>query len=307
MRMSRVYSGKEKVLKFEGAFHGNHDYASVSVFPKERAHYPVGKANYNGVPTNVPENMLIAPYNDLEAVEAIVAEHLDDLAAMIVEPIQRIVFPQPGFLQGLREICDKYGIILIFDEVVTGFRLALGGAQEYFGVTPDLATYAKIISGGGAMGCVAGKAEIIEMANARNKGKANYAYVSGTLHGNPMGAAVGLAVISELEKPGFYSSLHARGDDLITRLQSVLYRHEIPAIVAGGGSLWQILFLESPPVNALDLVNSNKDAMRRLDKELLRRGIYVLPGVRRFVCDANTEEDFELTVAALHEACEVVA
>jgi glutamate-1-semialdehyde 2,1-aminomutase len=295
LRLARLYAGRDKILKFAGGFHGNHDYSLV------------GGVNAGGVPALLSEAVLVAPYNDLTATEQIVAEHAADLAAIIVEPVQRIIFPQPGFLQGLRAICDRHDILLVFDEVVTGFRLALGGAQEYFGVVPDLACYGKVVGGGAPQGCVAGRAEIIEPANAKKKGQPGYAYCSGTLHGNPVATAAGLATIGELEKPGFYESLHARSDDLLKRLQAVLDRHGLPAIAAGAGSLWQLLFLKSEPANQRDMVNSDQDAMRRLDLELLRRGIYVLPGVRRFVCAANTEEDFEQTVAALDEACRLVA
>lgn len=307
MRLARACTGRNKILKFEGAFHGNHDYAFVSVFPSRPAQYPIGSVNSAGVPAEVPGSVLVAPYNDLAVVEQIVAEHGADVAAIIVEPVQRNIFPQPGFLPGLRSICNRYGVLLIFDEVVTGFRLALGGAQEFFEVVPDLACYGKIVGGGGPLGCVAGRAEIIEAANPRKKGQPGYAYCSGTMHGNPVAAAAGLATIRELERPGFYASLHARSDDLLNRLQSVLDRYGLPAMAAGAASFWQFLFLESEPINHLDIVNSDRDAMRRLDLELLRRGIYVLPGVRRFVHAANTEDDFEQTTVALEEACRLMA
>ncbi len=247
LRMARAFTGKDKILKFEGAYHGNHDYASVSLFPSAAANYPHASADTGGVPEALPPTVLVAPYNDLEAVERIVQAHKDELAAIIVEPVQRIIFPRPGFLQGLREICDRYGLLLIFDEVVTGFRLALGGGQEYYGVTPDLASYGKIVGGGGPLGCVAGRAEIIERANPKHKGQADYAYINGTLHGNPVAAAAGLATIGELEKPGFYAALHAKSARFTAALQDVLDRHGLPAIAAGRASFWQLLFLTEEP------------------------------------------------------------
>jgi glutamate-1-semialdehyde 2,1-aminomutase len=293
-------------LKFEGAFHGNHDYSLVSTFPKEQANYPVGSIDSAGVPAAVPESVLIAPYNDLATLEQIVLQHKADLAAIIVEPVQRIIFPHPEFLPGLRKICSQNDMVLIFDEVVTGFRLALGGAQEYFGVTPDLACYGKIMGGGAPLGCVAGKAEIIEAASPRKKGQPGYAYCSGTMHGNPVPAAAGLATIRELETPGFYEALHAKSKTFLGRLQRVLDQNGLPAIAAGAASFWQVLFLTSEPANQMDILASDRNAMRKLDLELLRRGIYVLPGVRRFVSSANTEDDFEMTVAALDEACRAI-
>jgi glutamate-1-semialdehyde 2,1-aminomutase len=303
MRMARATTGRPKVLKFEGGYHGNHDYSIVSIFPGEPAQYPIGKPSFSGVPNTLPDTMLVAPYNDLAMVEQIVAEHGIDLAAIIVEPVQRIIFPQPGFLPGLRDICDRHGIVLIFDEVVTGFRLAMGGAQEFFGVKPDLASYGKIVGGGGPLSCVAGRADLIENASPRQKGQPDYTWVNGTLHANPIAAAAGLATIKQLEEPDFYPTLHSRSTDLLKMLQSVLDQHDVPAIAAGQGSFWQLLFMESEPANAMDVINSDRAAMRALDIELLRRGIYVLPAGRRFVSAVNTGQDFEQTAVALDEAC----
>ena len=304
MRIARTTTGRSKVLKFEGAYHGNHDYSMVSIFPKKPAQYPYGQPSFHGVPDALPDTMLVAPFNDLGAVEQIVAEHQADLAAIIVEPVQRIIFPQPGFLQGLRKICDRHHIVLIFDEVVTGFRLALGGAQEYFGVTPDLATYGKIVGGGGPISCVAGKANLIENASPFKKGTSEYAWINGTLHANPLAAAAGLATLAELEKPLFFEKLHALSESLLEKLQRVLAQSGLPARVAGQGSFWQILFMESNPVHAMDIVHSNEKAMRDLDTKLLERGIYIQAGGRRFVSAVHTQEDFEKTALALEEACQ---
>ncbi|MDH3451165.1 MAG: aminotransferase class III-fold pyridoxal phosphate-dependent enzyme, partial [Gammaproteobacteria bacterium] len=170
MRMARAFTGRDRVLKFEGAYHGNHDYASFSQFPTGPANYPLASADSGGIPAPLQNTMLVAPYNDLDVVESVVREHRDELAAIIVEPVQRVIFPAAGFLEGLRRIADDNDVLLIFDEVVTGFRLALGGAQEYFGVRPDLASYGKIVGGGGPLGAVAGRAEIIDLTNPRHKG-----------------------------------------------------------------------------------------------------------------------------------------
>lgn len=302
MRMARAHTAKNKILKFEGAYHGNHDYSTVSVFPKAAANYPAGSVDSGGVPDVLPPTVLVAPYNDLNAVEEIVRANKDDLAAIIVEPVQRIIFPAPGFLQGLREICDTHGVVLIFDEVVTGFRLALGGGQEYFGVTPDLASFGKIVGGGGPLGCVAGKADILELANPKNKGQPHYAYMNGTLHGNPLAAAAGLATLDLLSQPGFYKDLHARSERLTAIVQEVLERRGVPAIAAGRASFWQILFMESEPANQIDILNNDAGTMRKLDMEMLRRGIYVLPGVRRFTAAVNTDADFAATAEALDGA-----
>jgi glutamate-1-semialdehyde 2,1-aminomutase len=177
MRTARAATGRSKVLKFEGGYHGNHDYSAFSVTPSALSNYPQGQPETGGLPANMVDNILVSPYNDLDTARRIVEQNCDDLAAIIVEPVQRVVFPKDDFLPGLRNICDDNDILLIFDEVVTGFRLALGGAQEYFGVLPDLASYGKIVGGGGPLGCVAGKAEYMDLMNPRNRGNANYSYV----------------------------------------------------------------------------------------------------------------------------------
>ena len=303
LRTARAATGRSKILKFEGAYHGNHDYAEFSVTPPAVSNYPQGRPDTGGLPANMIDNVLVAPYNDLEATGRIVREHRQDLAAVIVEPVQRIVFPQEGFLAGLRRLCDENGVLLIFDEVVTGFRLALGGAQEYFGVMPDLASYGKIVGGGGALGCVAGKAALVDLMSPRNRGNADYAHVNGTMHGNPIGAAAALATLDEIEKPSFYSDLHARADDVCRACQQVLDRNRIPAIAAGRASFWQILFMDRPPTNHADILHSDMATARALDLAQLAKGLYVLPNVRRFVSSVHTDQDLEDTVQALDAAC----
>ena len=172
-------------------------------------------ADVGGVPQALQDTMMVAPYNDLETVESILAEHSGEIAAIIAEPVQRIMFPKPGFLQGLRDLADKYGVLLIFDEVVTGFRLSLAGAQGYFGVTPDLASYGKIVGGGGPLGCVGGRADLIDATNPSRKGRPDYAYINGTLHGNPIAAVAALATLNVLRAPGFYDDFHAKADGFV--------------------------------------------------------------------------------------------
>lgn len=306
MRMARAFTGRDRILKFEGAYHGNHDYSNFSVTPSALSNYPVGRPDSGGIPGPVQPTVLVAPYNDLEAVERIVKEHRADLAAIIVEPVQRIIFPLPDFLPGLRRICDENDVLLIFDEVVTGFRLAYGGAQEYFGVIPDLASYGKIVGGGGPLSCVAGRDDIIGLADPHHKGKPDYAYLNGTLHGNPIAAAAGLASLRELRKPGMYDSLHGRAQELCRTFQEVLDRHNLPAIAAGRASLWQILFIGKPPVNHADVMRSDGPSTRALDIACMKEGLYVLPNVRRFVSVVHSDEDFEETVRALDAACRKV-
>jgi glutamate-1-semialdehyde 2,1-aminomutase len=263
MRTARAATGRSKVLKFEGGYHGNHDYSAFSVTPSALSNYPQGQPETGGLPANMVDNILVSPYNDLDTARRIVEQNCDDLAAIIVEPVQRVVFPKDDFLPGLRNICDDNDILLIFDEVVTGFRLALGGAQEYFGVLPDLASYGKIVGGGGPLGCVAGKAEYMDLMNPRNRGNANYSYVNGTLHGNPVAAVAGLATLAELKKPSFYKDLHALADDVSTACQKILDKNRVPAMATGKASFWQILFLDKTPLSHADIMNLREVARAR--------------------------------------------
>lgn len=302
MRLARAYTGRAKILKFEGAFHGNHDYAGVAVAPPEPSPYPRGMPFTAGTPDAVVDTMVIAPYNDLDRLREIALAHADDLAAVIIEPVQRIIEPQPGFLEGVRALCDEIEAVLIFDEVVTGFRLAYGGAQEHFEVRADLAAYGKIVGGGGPVGAVVGRSEILDLAHPEFKGR-DRVYASGTLHGNPLGAAAGLATLALCRRPGFYADLARRTSELAEGISRIFDEHGRPAIVATVGSLWQPLHIEHPPVAYTDLLNADRAADVAFDTELMRNGINLIPGLRRFVSSVHCEEDFERTIAAVDRAC----
>jgi glutamate-1-semialdehyde 2,1-aminomutase len=303
MRMARAATGREKILKFEGAFHGNHDYAGIAVAPVEPSPYPRGMPFTGGTPESVADSVLVAPFNDLERLRVIARKHAAELAAIIVEPVQRIISPRPGFLEGLRELADELGAVLIFDEVVTGFRLAYGGAQEYFGVRADLAAYGKVVGGGGPIAAVVGKSDLIDQADPAGVGTPGYVYASGTLHGNPMAAAASLATLAELRKPGFYSGLATGTADLAAGITGELRKYGRRARVEAIGSLWQVLHIEEPPHCYTDLLASDQASNVAFDLELLRNGVNVIPGLRRFVSSAHTDTDFRQTIEAVAAAC----
>ena len=165
MRLARAFTGREKILKFEGAYHGNHDYAVVSCFPRESGGYPQGVADFSGQPAATTSTMLVSPFNDLETLGSVVAQYKDEIAAIIAEPVQRIIPAKPEFLHGIQNICRDNDIVFILDEVVTGFRLSYAGAQGWYGIKPDLASFGKIVGGGGPMSCVAGRADILDLAD----------------------------------------------------------------------------------------------------------------------------------------------
>jgi len=303
LRLARAVTGRDLIVKFEGGFHGNHDYAGIAVAAPTTADYPTGRPFTAGIPGAVRDTVLVVPYNDLEALDRLVTPVVDRVAAIIAEPVQRIIRPLPGFLAGLRSFCDNHGLLLIFDEVVTGFRLSYQGAQGYFGVTPDLASFGKIIGGGGTLSCVAGRADLIDRTSPRLKGTPRFVYTSGTFHGNPLAAAAGLATLEVLRRPGFYEDLAARTRRLSRRLTQVLAAHERRALVATAGSLWQILHIDQPPQRYADLLAADQAANLELDRALLANGINVIPGLRRFVSMAHSDDHFETTALALDRAC----
>jgi len=303
MRLARAFTGRSKILKFEGAYHGNHDYAIVSTFPQTTGNYPQGVADSSGQPEATVSTMLVSPYNDLDTLRKIVAEHHADIAAIFAEPVQRIIPATPEFLHGIRAICDEYDILFVLDEVVTGFRLGYGGAQQWYDVRPDLSTHGKVVGGGGPLSCVAGRADVISLSDPKLKRQPGYAYFNGTLHGNPVAAAATMAMLDELGKPGVYERMNGFADDLCRETQQVLDRHAIPAIAEHTGSLWQILFMDRTPRNQADILSSDQIAMRKLDSLLMKQGQYVLPGVRRFVSTAHTAEDMEDSMRGLDAAC----
>ena len=303
MRLARAFTKRDLILKFEGAYHGNHDYTLTSTFPKEPGVHAHGEDDTAGRPAGIRSTMLVAPYNDAAAVEHIVKSTRKELAAVIVEPVQRIIPATQEFLTDLRRICDENGILLIFDEVVTGFRIAYGGAQVHYQVTPDLASFGKIIGGSGPLSCVAGRADILNLCDPNRKGEADYVYFNGTLHGNPIASATTLAMLDELSKPAVYKNLNAYADTVCHECQVILDRHKLPAIAEHTGSLWQILFTTKRPRTYADMMSSNAAAARQLDTECVKRGVYTLPGVRRFFSTTHGDRELEDTLRILDNAC----
>ncbi|MCR9254608.1 MAG: aspartate aminotransferase family protein [Alphaproteobacteria bacterium] len=303
MRLARAFTGKDMILKFEGAYHGNHDYALTSTFPKSLGNDPHGQDDTAGRPAGIRQTMCVAPYNDLDTLRRIVLDKKDELAAILVEPVQRIIPAKREFLEGIRKLCDETGVLMILDEVVTGFRLAYGGAQVHYGVTPDLASFGKVIGAGGPLAVVAGRADILDLSDPARKGAPDYVYFNGTLHGSPVAAAATLAMLDTLSEAGTYDRLNAFADEACAACQAVLDRHGLPAIAENTGSLWQILFMKDGPVSQADMMAGDAAAMRKLDSECMKRGIYALPGVRRFFATVHGERELEDTVRILDEAC----
>lgn len=214
LRIARAFTGRNKVLKFEGAWHGMHDYGLWGTVPSQPSQYPHAAPDSVGVPDETGKTVLVTPFNETERAVAMIEKNAGDLAAVIVEPLQRVLLPEPGFLQAIRDVTRKHGIVLIFDEIVTGFRIAWGGAQEKFGVIPDVACYGKSISGGFPLAAIVGNADIMSVLDARSRPKAEVVWATNTLNGNPVCAAAGLAAIEALSQPGVYAHFQRIGSRL---------------------------------------------------------------------------------------------
>lgn len=303
LRLARAHTGRDKILKFEGGYHGHGDYAVVAYAPRVPSDYPVGHADSAGVPRAVVDTVLVAPFNDAEAAREIIECYRHELAAVIVEPYQRVIPPQPGFLQALREATAANDVLLIFDEVVTGFRLARGGAQEHYGVVPDLAAYGKTIGGGYPIAALAGRADLIDLTDPRRRDTDDrYAYFAGTFSGNPLAAAAGVAALDELARPGTYDRLRAVCDRLGHGFRALLAEAAIPAQVLWDGPIMTVLFTATPVTDYRSAQTADPEKMRAWYEGLLARGFLVNPAVQKFyLSTAHTEGDVDATLAAARE------
>jgi glutamate-1-semialdehyde 2,1-aminomutase len=301
MRAARAYRKRDKILKFEGGYHGMSDYSLMSLAPKRSANFPQPIPDSAGIPKSVREEILIAPFNDLDAVAGLVRDHVDELAGVIVEPFQRIIPPAPGFLQGLRRLTAERGIPLIFDEVVTGFRLAYGGAQEYYGVVPDLCTLGKVIGGGFPLAAIAGRAEIMAHFDRNAVGDEGFLMQVGTLSGNPVAAAAGLATLEILRRPGAYEGLFATGRELMGTLAELLKRAGLAAQVIGEPPLFDVVFSAEPVRDYRGTLRGDAELQKRFNALLRERGI--LKGeMKYYVSLAHTPADIRHTGAAWESA-----
>jgi glutamate-1-semialdehyde 2,1-aminomutase len=300
MRLARAHTGRDKILKFEGGYHGMSDYGLMSLAPKRVGNFPMPIADSAGIPAGVGEAMLVAPFNDLDTVAGLVREHGDELAGIIVEPCQRLIPPKPGFLEGLRRVTSEAGLLLIFDEVVTGFRFAYGGAQAYYGVTPDICTLGKAIGGGFPLAAVAGRADIMAHFDKSAVAEDKFVTQIGTLSGNPIAAAAGLKTLEILKRPGAYEQIFKTGRALMQGYTEILARRRIAARVVGEAPMFDIVFTDRP-VEDYRSARGDEAQMRRCNVLLRERG--VLKGESKYYISlAHTDEDVALTLDAFASA-----
>jgi glutamate-1-semialdehyde 2,1-aminomutase len=308
VRLARAYTGRPKLLKFEGAYHGGNDIGTVSLFPSRLLAFPMGEPTSAGLTPGTVADILVAPYNDLATAGMILERYRHELAAVVVEPLHRCTLPRPGFLQELRRLTAEMGVLLIFDETVTGFRLAYGGAQEYYGVSPDLAGLGKALGGGYPLGAVVGRADLLDLTREDRLGQERYVWFASTLGGNPVSAAAGLATLGELRKPGTYRHLFALGEALRAGLRGVLRDEGITAYVQGDGPLAAVVFTDRDVVDYRSAFLADQKRARAFLLGLFRRGIFLNPmSTKLYLSLAHTQADIghflEVARATLREDC----
>jgi glutamate-1-semialdehyde 2,1-aminomutase len=300
LRVARAYRKRDKVMKFEGGFHGTHDYVLMSVVPRSPKAFPAPMPDSAGIPHAIDGEVLVAPYNDLATTEALIDAHHDELAAVIIEPYQRTIPPAPGFLEGLRRATRRHGVPLVFDEIVTGFRFAYGGAQEFYKVVPDLAAFGKVVAGGFPLACIAGPAAIMRHFDAALEGTPEYVWQAGTFNGNAIAAAAGLATLAELRKPGTYERLFKTGARLKAGLQAAVTKHGVAAQVSGEPPVFDLFFTDRPVVDYRATLTADRAKIARFNQELLRRGV-VKAANKIYVSLAHSEADVDETLGIFDE------
>jgi glutamate-1-semialdehyde 2,1-aminomutase len=303
VRLARAFTGKDGILRFEGGYHGFHDEmlrSSSLADPSKLMDFPSATFDSEGIPKAIDKTVFVSPYNNTNVAERIIDENEDKLAAVIVEPIQRLIVPKSNFLNNLRKITSKKNVILIFDEVVTGFRFAYGGAQELYGVVPDLATYGKIIGGGFPIGAVGGKDEIMALNSATT---GHRVVCIGTFSGNPVSCTAGLATLRELQKKGTYESLNQYGSELREELRKIFDENDVDAQILGTGPMSGYAFTDNPITDFRSW--STRDALMDeiLTQELLKRQLVTdLPKLYSSTC--HGEEEKERTIEIFSNSVE---
>ena len=304
LRLARGYTGRNKIVKFEGCYHGHADHLLIKA---GSGALTFGVPSSPGVPESIASETLTAHYNDIDSVKALFAQYPDQIAAVIVEPIagnMGLVLPKEGFLEGLREVTAEHGALLIFDEVISGFRASFGGAQKVYNIMPDLTCMGKIIGGGLPVGAYGGKKEI--MMHVAPVGPV---YQAGTLSGNPLAMAAGMAILDELAKPGVYEEIEAKTKKLVQGLQAAADKAGVKIALNQSASLFTIFFTETPVDSYKAAMTSNTEQFKVFFQAMLGQGFYLPPSQFEcwFVSQAHSDEDIENTIKAAEIAFQAVA
>jgi glutamate-1-semialdehyde 2,1-aminomutase len=296
IRLARGYTGRDKIVKFEGCYHGHVD--SLLVKAGSGA-LTLGVPNSPGIPASLAEHTITLTYNDIDSVRETFKEIGDQVAAIIVEPVagnMNCIPPVPGFLEGLREVCDEHGTVLIFDEVMTGFRVSLGGAQGYYGITPDLTALGKVIGGGLPVGAFGGKREIMEHISPLGP-----VYQAGTLSGNPLAMTAGLTTLNAISEPGFHDKLIEKTNKVRDGFKAAADEAGIPLAVQSAGAMFGFFFTKEDSVTRFgQVMECDVERFKKFFQGMLAEGVYLAPSAFEagFVCAALSEEDIEFTIAA---------
>ncbi len=305
IRLARGYTGRKKIVKFDGCYHGHADSFLVKAGSGVAT---LGIPGSPGIPEEIVANTVSIPFNDLDALKSLIEQDGKDIAAVIMEPVPAnmgVVLPVEGYLEGVRAFTKEHGIVLIFDEVITGFRLSLGGAQEYFGVTPDLTTMGKIIGGGLPVGAYGGRKEIMEQIAPSGP-----VYQAGTLSGNPLATAAGLAALDILSRPGTYEVLKAKGEALSEGYRKIASKHGVQCQVQGIGSMLTAFFGHSAPVTDFNgAMRSDTDMYARFFRGMLSEGVYVAPSQFEavMVSTAHSWDDIDDTLKVAESVFKTLA
>lgn len=300
IRLARAFRERAGILKFEGAYHGAHDVGLASLFPAAWRPFPESEPTSAGA---VDRDVLVAPFNDLATTADVIERSAHRLAAVIVEPLHRCLTPEPGFLQGLRELCDRYGCLLIFDEVVTGFRLAYGGAQAYYGVVPDLVAYGKALGGGLPIGAFGGRADCLDLAAESRLHQEPYVWTASSTGGNPVSATAALAALELYRRPETYARLHALGRYLREGIARVLADARREGVALGDGPLAQVALMSQRPRSSRDLAGSDRATSRQVMLELFARGVFLNPmGTKLYLSLAHDETSCDQLLDRLADA-----
>jgi len=295
IRLARGFTGRDMLVKFEGCYHGHADSLLVKA---GSGMLTFGNPSSGGVPADLAKHTLVLDYNDAQQLRDAFATHGDKIACVIVEPVagnMNLIAPKPEFLQAMRELCTKHGAVLIFDEVMTGFRVGPGSAQGLYGIVPDLSTFGKVVGGGMPLGAFGGRRDIMEKIAPLGP-----VYQAGTLSGNPLSVAAGLVTLKKIAAPGFYEALAARTQALVDGLMAAAQKHGVVFSAQSVGGMFGLYFAATPPTSYAEVMACDKDAFNRFFHAMLEAGVYLAPSAFEagFVSAAHTDADIAATLAA---------